>query len=90
MLKIVFTNEYTRRSKRFFKQHPELVDRYKKVMKLLSLDPSNSVLRLHKLKGSMKNLYSVSLNFSYRIILMFIIEDGVIIPVNIGSHDQVY
>lgn len=48
------------------------------------------MLRLHKLSGRLQDLYSVSVNISYRITLEFLISDNTIIPVNIGSHDEVY
>lgn len=33
---------------------------------------------------------SVSINISYRITLEFLLEDGKIVLVNVGSHDEVY
>ncbi|MBK8349388.1 MAG: type II toxin-antitoxin system RelE/ParE family toxin [Saprospiraceae bacterium] len=59
-------------------------------MKLLGADPSHPSLRLHKLKGNLSDLYSVSLNMQYRILLNFIIKDDQIILINIGDHDGMY
>ena len=47
-------------------------------------------LRLHKLKGKLADFYSISINMEYRVIIDFIIKDGEIIPIDIGSHDDVY
>jgi mRNA-degrading endonuclease YafQ of YafQ-DinJ toxin-antitoxin module len=47
-------------------------------------------LRPHPLDGSLRVLHSVSINLSYRITLEFLLEDGKIVPVNVGSHDEVY
>lgn len=33
---------------------------------------------------------SISINISYRISIDFLIEDDKIIPVDIGSHDELY
>lgn len=33
---------------------------------------------------------SISINLSYRITLELLIQDGQIIPVNVGDHDAVY
>ena len=90
MPKLIFTNSYERRVKKFFKKHPQLTDRYGKILKLLSLNPSHPSLRLHKLKGSLSEIYSVSINISYRITLKFIIRDDTIIPIDIGKHDEIY
>jgi len=59
-------------------------------LKLLELNPFHSALKLHKLKGKFSDVYSVSVNISYRITIEFLIEEDKIIPINIGSHDEVY
>jgi hypothetical protein len=38
----------------------------------------------------LQDLHSVSINLSYRITIEFLIEKATIIPVSIGSHDEVY
>jgi mRNA-degrading endonuclease YafQ of YafQ-DinJ toxin-antitoxin module len=53
-------------------------------------DPFHPSLRLHRLKGPLKELLSVSINVSYRMSLELIIQDRKIIPVDIGSHDDIY
>jgi proteic killer suppression protein len=87
---IIYTDSYIRRAKKFFKKHPELVSQYEKTLKLLELNPYHPSLRLHKLRGKLSELYSVSINISYRISIYFLIEKDRIIPVDIGSHDEVY
>ena len=90
MPRIVYTESYVRRAKRFLKRHPELLGQYEKTLRLLELDPSHPSLRLHKLGGKLAELYSVSINISYRITLDLLIRDDTVIPVSIGSHDDVY
>ena len=90
MPKIVYTESYIRRAKRFIKRHPDLLGQYEKTLRLLELNPSHPSLRLHKLSGKLDDLYSVSINISYRITLELLIRKDTIVPVNIGSHDQVY
>ena len=84
------TPTYTKRLIKFLKKHKELKERYYKVITLLEADPHHPSLRLHKLSGKLDMLHSVSLNMQYRITMEFMIEDGKIIPVNIGTHDEVY
>lgn len=66
------------------------MSQYEKTLKLLELNPYHPSLRLHKLRGKLSELYSVSINISYRISIIFLIKDDKIIPVDIGSHDEVY
>ena len=90
MYRIVYTHGYIRRAAKFIREHPELERKYEKVLELLELNPSHPSLRLHKLKGRLKELSAVSINPSYRILLYFLIRDNVIYPVDIGKHDDVY
>lgn len=90
MYKLVITESYLRRAKKFFAKHPEILKQYGKVLKLLCVNPQHPSLRLHKLAGRLVGLFSVSINISYRIIINFIIKDNEIVPVDIGSHDEVY
>ncbi|MDD5773822.1 MAG: plasmid stabilization protein [bacterium] len=90
MAKIIYTESYIKRAKKFVKKHPEIINQYAKTLKLLEINPFHPSLRLHKLKGRLSNLHSVSINISYRISIDFIIENDTIIPIDIGSHDEVY
>ena len=56
----------------------------------MEINPGHPSLRIHKLKGILSELYSVLINISYRITIDFIIQNDVIIPIDIGSHDNVY
>lgn len=88
--KIVRTDEYFRKLKKFIKKHPDLLDRYTKTIELLEINPYHPSLRLHKLKGKLQVYYSVSITMKYRIIIDFIIINNEIIPIDIGAHEQVY
>lgn len=90
MAEIVYTDSYIRRAKKFIKKHPEVISQYEKTLKLLELNPYHPSLRLHKLRGRLSEMYSVSINISYRISIYFLIDKDKIIPVDIGSHDVVY
>ena len=87
---LVFTEAYNRRAGRWLKQHPDLSGQYLKMLQLLEANPFHPSLRLHALRGKLEGLHSVSINLSYRITLEMLIQDGQIIPVNIGDHDAVY
>ena len=87
---LLFTHSYTRRAARFIRRHPELRGQYRKTLELLELNPFHPSLRIHKLSGPHAGLHSVSINVSCRITLQFLIVDRHIVPVDVGSDDQVY
>jgi mRNA-degrading endonuclease YafQ of YafQ-DinJ toxin-antitoxin module len=87
---LVFTEAYNRRAVRWLKRHPDLRQQYLKTLQLLEANPFHPSLRLHALSGKLQGVHSVSINLSYRIALELLIQDGHIIPVNVGDHDAVY
>ncbi|HOQ12179.1 MAG: hypothetical protein BWY23_00875 [Spirochaetes bacterium ADurb.Bin218] len=90
MAEIIYTESYIKRAKKFIKKHPDLLSQYEKTLKLLEINPKHPSLRLHKLDGKLSELYSVSINILYRICIDFLIENDIIIPIDVGRHDEVY
>lgn len=88
--KLIFTEQYEKRLRKFIKKRPEVLSQYEKTIRLLEVNPHHPSLRLHKLSGKLSDLHSVSINISYRITIELIITEKEIIPVEIGSHDEVY
>ena len=87
---LVFTDAYNRRALRWLKKHPDLKPQYLKTLQLLEANPFHPSLRLHALSGKLQGIHSISINFSYRITLELLIQDGQIIPINVGDHDGVF
>jgi mRNA-degrading endonuclease YafQ of YafQ-DinJ toxin-antitoxin module len=90
VVKLIYTEKYIKRATKFVKKHSELIGQYEKTLKLLELNPYHPSLRLHKLSGRLSELYSVSINITYRISINFIVDNDKIIPISIGTHDEVY
>ncbi|AKF25170.1 plasmid stabilization protein [Sulfurovum lithotrophicum] len=88
--KIIVTDAYKKRVKKFLKKHPDMFTRYAKAMSILEVDPFHPSLRLHKLEGNLNEYFSVSINMEYRVVIDFLVVDNEIIPIDIGSHDDVY
>ena len=88
--KLIYTKSYNKKAKKFIRKHPDLLNQYEKILKLLELNPNHPSLRLHELKGKLKGIYSVSINISYRITLELIITESDIILIDVGPHDQIY
>lgn len=85
--KLIFTDSYLKKERKFLSKHPELIDRYKKILRLLELNPNHPSLRLHKLKGKLADKYSVSITMSYRVILAFAVTEKGIVLIDVGSHE---
>ena len=88
--RIIYTPGYNKKAARFIRKHPDLVSQYEKTLKLLEIDPFHPSLRLHRLRGRLSELHSVSINISYRITLELVLQGHEIVPVDVGSHDEVY
>ena len=88
--KLIFTESYNKRARKFLKKHPEILGQYEKTVSLLELNPHHPSLRLHRLKGKLADLHSVSINISYRITITLVVTDKTIIPIDVGTHDEVY
>ena len=87
---IVYTPSYNKLAAKFLKKHPDLYSQYDKTLKLLEVDPYHPSLRMHKLKGILSDIHSVSINMSYRITLEIIVYDNKLILVDVGHHDSIY
>lgn len=89
-MKLIRDENYQHKEQKFFKKHADLVDKYAEVLTKLKADPFDLSLKTHKLKGALKEFYSCSLTYDYRIICIFLMPDEAIVLVDIGNHDDVY
>ena len=89
-MKLRKTERYASKETKFFKKHPDLVDKYGDVLEKLSFDIFEPSLKLHRLKGNLSEYHAVSLTYEYRIVLILKIVDDEIVLFNIGTHDDVY
>jgi mRNA-degrading endonuclease YafQ of YafQ-DinJ toxin-antitoxin module len=90
MYSIIYTESYEQKARKFLKKHPDLKGQYEKTLKLLELNPYHPSLRLHKVNIQGNEVFSISINISYRITIDLLIDELEVIPINIGSHDDVY
>ena len=90
MFRLSWTSTFVKTSKKFFNKHPQLKSDFRDLLTQLEEDPFQQRLKLHQLKGLHKEKYSVSLTYSYRIVLYLKIVNKEIILLDIGSHDDVY
>jgi mRNA-degrading endonuclease YafQ of YafQ-DinJ toxin-antitoxin module len=89
-MKLVYGIGYIKTAKKFFKKHPGLIPKYEETLILLVENYNHPQLKLHKLKGKLKDFHSVSLDIKYRIIIYLQIVKSEIVLLDIGRHDDVY
>lgn len=69
-----------------FKSLPKIIQKKAvKAERLLRQNPFHPSLRLHKLQGKLKGLWSISLDRKHRIVFK-IMEDGAMLFISIGVH----
>ncbi|MDA8164029.1 MAG: type II toxin-antitoxin system mRNA interferase toxin, RelE/StbE family [Desulfobacteraceae bacterium] len=90
MYTIVTPEQFLRQARKFFRKHPDLKERFAKILRDLQADPFQPHLALHPLTGKLAGLHAVSLTHSYRMTLTLMVSAEEIILLDIGSHDDVY
>lgn len=90
MFQLVWTNTFKRTARKFLKRNPDLRPEFERTLKQLELDPDHPKLRLHPLKGHLAGKHAVSLTYSHRIVLTLVLDEGEIILLDVGTHDQAY
>lgn len=87
---LVWTPSFTRTAKKFLTRHRDLTDCFSLVLHKLETNPHDPELKLHPLSGRLSGKHAVSLTYSYRIVLRFILTESEILLLDVGSHDEVY
>jgi addiction module RelE/StbE family toxin len=93
-MKIGWTPKSLRAFKRLIRKNPNLRPLIEQTLRQLAEDPFHPSLHTHKLKGDLSNIWSCSIDYSYRLLFEFVenledIEEAILL-INLGSHDEVY
>jgi len=88
IMKVLWSSQFLKAFKRFCKKNPDFKANFQIFFQEFCNNPLDSRFRLHKLKEKLKDLYSAKIEYDLRLILE--IEDGVVMLIDIGTHDQVY
>ncbi len=86
---INFTASFDRSIRKIARRQPELIQLVIEKILLFNNDINHPSLELHKLSGNLKGHWSFSIDYDVRIIFRYT-NDGNILFVDIGTHDQVY
>ncbi|MCL1464979.1 type II toxin-antitoxin system mRNA interferase toxin, RelE/StbE family [Argonema galeatum] len=93
MKKITWTPKSIRNFKSLVRRNQQLRPLIEEILRRLAEDPFHPSLRTHKLQGDLSNVWSCSIDYSYRILFKFVKnsdnEDAILL-IKIGDHDEVY
>lgn len=86
MRRLRLTEGFLRTYNAFLHKHPELEGKIEEVIDEIARGDRG--VRIHALHGRLRGFYAARVSQSYR--LVFALEPGTIIFIDIGSHDEVY
>lgn len=75
--------------KRFKRQSAKIREGFSKRIEIFIKNPNDPTLKIHKLSGKLKNLWSFNLSGDLRVVFDNS-QRGIIILVDIGSHSELY
>jgi addiction module RelE/StbE family toxin len=91
---LIYDESFRRDLKRRCKNRPQLQAKVLNTLSLLEIDPFSPTLKTHKLQGELKDLWSCSVEYDFRIVFYFQKleneKEDAIVLVDIGTHDEVY
>ena len=92
MIVLLRSSAFVRNARKIVKKQPHLAQNIQETLELLCIDPFQTRLRTHKLKGELKDSYACSAGYDLRIISKFVEYDRsqAILLESIGTHDEVY
>jgi addiction module RelE/StbE family toxin len=87
MKKVIFSPTFQKKLSQLKKKDARLLLKIKKQLLLFETNPRHPSLRLHKLSGELKDVWSLSITMNFRLLF---VDDGEYYFFEIGTHEQVY
>ena len=87
-MKIRLSERLVVKIKKINSKNPKLARAIKKQLNLCQTDPRHKSLRIHKLSGEMKDIWSISISRNIR--MVYIKRGDEAYFFDVGTHDQVY
>jgi len=85
-MKVTFHKKFT---KNYQKLPMKIKESVNSRMMLFSINPTSSILRIHKLKGGLKDRFSMNVGGDMRIQYRYVTKHEVMLT-NIGTHSELY
>jgi len=90
MIRLVWSDKFKNRYKKWVKRHPDLISTFEKKIILFEAEPFNPSLKTHVLHGPLKDVWSIYINYEHRLTFRFEEDKTKAILINIGTHNEVY
>jgi mRNA interferase YafQ len=94
MRRLVWESSFRKAFKRATRRAPDLSDKVFRTLQRLVENPSDPVLKTHKLSGRLSGLWACWVEYDCRIVFAFkpdpAGQEQLILLVDIGTHDEVY
>ncbi len=87
MKKITFSPSFQKQLDQLKRKDKKLFNRVRKQFSLFKLSSRHPSLRIHKLKGNLRNVWSLSITMNFRLLF---VEDVGYYFFDMGTHDQIY
>ena len=87
MKPIKFDQNFINKLQKLKKQNAPLYSKIHKQLSLFKENLEHPSLRTHQLKGKLKNVFSISINKSFRLVY---IKNGEYLFFDLGFHSQIY
>ena len=87
-MEVAFSSSFKRAFKKLVKGRRSLEETFWTKLEIFVGEPFDQRLKTHKLTGQLKDLWSFSVTYEIRVV--FAIEDGRALFLDIGDHDSVY
>ena len=84
-MRVTASSRFLRRAKKLREPDASML---RAALRRFAADPGDPLLRVHKLKGDLREYWSFSVDDDLRVLFRW--EGDVAFLVNIGSHDEVY
>ena len=84
-MRITASSRFLRRAKKLREPQATML---RAALRRFAADPSDPLLRIHKLKGDLRDYWAFSVDDDLRVLFRW--HDDVAFLVNLGSHDEVY
>ncbi|OGG03410.1 hypothetical protein A3D78_06580 [Candidatus Gottesmanbacteria bacterium RIFCSPHIGHO2_02_FULL_39_14] len=86
---VKFSPQLQKELEKIYRKERKLSDRIEKQLTLFEENPKHPSLRTHKLSGSLKNIWSISITSNIRMVYVLLNENSALF-FKIGTHDVVY
>ena len=87
MKRVSFDQEFIKKLKVLKLRNPRIYTKIHKQLLLFQVDPRHPSLRTHQLQGKLQNVFSISINKSFRLVYL---SNGEYLFFDLGFHSQIY